>query len=187
MDSSTTPILINMRVICNYPKAETRIKKLSNDLAWLLPADATLFACIYPPDDQVVVDSWAGGIGGGGEVLVTNLLVTVLGTGGIVAVINGIFLVVSKLMERDKGCEVTIEANGRKLTIKGEKIPSARELMSAVFPGLDIDQIPPAKTRLKLREEYLRERDPAATVALLESDDEDTEDDSEHDDKVADY
>lgn len=169
MSSSDTLIAVSIcqRNIFNYNKAETHLKKLVSELTWLLPNGAQPFIGVSAQGNQIEVNTTAAGTGGDSSTIVTNILVPLLLQDGVVvAAFAGIHTVISKLIEREAASEVTIEANGKKLTIKGKKIPSAEEMIKAVFPELDLKRTVSAQTRLQATEELYRKRDPEATVKL---------------------
>jgi hypothetical protein len=169
MSSSSTliSISISQNNAANWHVSKDNLSKFVTELSWLLPDNVQPFVGIKTYPSQLKIETSAGGQGGDSSTFITSIIIPLIQQGGIiVTALVGIQIVISKLLEREKDNEVTIEANGKKLTIKGKKIPVAEELIKALFPELSLQHIKSALSKLQTMEQYQKTRDPNATVTL---------------------
>jgi hypothetical protein len=142
-----------MKVNREYDRdADKAMQALLNELSWLLPIGADQYVKLLPekvPYELVPELEGVGGMGGGGYVVITDVLIPLLKDGAVVAaVIAGIVAIVSKIIDRWKDAEVTIEYGDRKLHVKGQQMQDVKALIQQVFPELDAPGIEPAPSRL---------------------------------------
>ncbi|MCA9944788.1 MAG: hypothetical protein KC449_14970 [Anaerolineales bacterium] len=124
-------------------------KEFIAKLTWRLPNGTRLYSPIYP--DLRVVKSDVS-LGGGGELVSIELLVVIATVSGSIAtaVITAIYQTLNKYFERDGSREITIEKDGRKITLRGHSLPESKELLDWLFPEVIVDENkPPSESRLK--------------------------------------
>jgi hypothetical protein len=65
-----------------------------------------------------------------------ELLIALAGVSGgvITAVVTAIYQSINKYMERDANREITLEKDGKRITLKGHSLPEAKELLEMLYP-----------------------------------------------------
>ena len=134
----------------NPNKAHAALERLLRELPWQLPEKADLFVKQQPDLRTVsLLTEREIGIGGGGFITVTDLLITFLNDKAVVlAVVSALTTVIIKFIERNKDAEVTIEYNGKKVTVRGENYSKATSLLARLFPDLDVEPKSAAESRI---------------------------------------
>ncbi len=108
------------------------------ELPWRLPRDAKLYSFNSPNLRFIEAEN---PFGGGGEFNVELLIVAELSIPVIKAVITAIYQSINKYLERDASRELTIEKDGRKITIKGHSILEQSELLEMLYPEMFLDEV----------------------------------------------
>lgn len=76
---------------------------------------------------------------GGPSGMPTEVIISVSGAAGVIA--SELIRVFRSFLTRDENRELTIEREGKKLTLKGHSLPEERELLAELFPEALKEQI----------------------------------------------
>jgi len=140
-------ITILQYVLGRRDEAKANFDQVVEELAWYLPNQAYVFVG-HQPSFTAIENGPA--VGGGDEHLLTEIMVSFLQDSSVViGVISAAYKVISKLIEKERDIEVTIEVDNRKITIKGPKIGELEEFISEIMPTLAAEKIKPAQSRLE--------------------------------------
>jgi hypothetical protein len=167
MNTTQISLKISQNAEDRIAEAKANLENLLSELTWSLPSNTRVYVAREPSINDIQIFTQRPIGGGGGGIQLTEILVSLLQQVGFaVAVITAVYTVITKLMEREKDCEITIESGEKKISIKGHRIPKPEELIKSLFPELDEDNQQEVKSRLKELENGLRRSDPQAKVSL---------------------
>lgn len=134
-----------------YEKQEADdIEEFVNELPWRVPKDSRVYTHVEPNYRYLFS---VLGMGGASPPPV-EVLVALAGVSGavITATVTGLYQALSKYLERDTNREVTIEVDGKKITLRGHSLKDSKQLLKELYPKVfetPISEIPPS-----LFEEY---------------------------------
>jgi hypothetical protein len=115
------------------------------ELPWRLPPDAQVYSHITPSLKYIKSEHPFGGGTPSVEILIALAGVT----GSIVtAVITAIYQSINKYMERDANREITVEKDGKRITLKGHSMPELKELFNSLYPEVFIQSENPPISRI---------------------------------------
>jgi hypothetical protein len=108
------------------------IDDFKRELVWLLPGQARLYSNFEPSLSYIESETHLGGAGD----LSIELLITIAATssGLVAAIIAALHQAMLRYLERNSHREITLEIDGRKVSVKGHSLPEESELLKRLFP-----------------------------------------------------